>query len=262
MISFLNKIFKISKNINNKIYLHDFIDKNILESTKNLTRLGTSYGGWIIPSNLKLSENSICYLAGAGEDISFDCALIKKFKCSIRIIDPTPRAIAHFEKLKECIESGLPFSLNNSLEDYYNLSLSDLSKIRFLSVGISDLDKKLKFYLPQNPSHVSCSIANLQKTDDFFLAQCYRLGTLMKMLGDSSIDLLKIDVEGAEYRVIKDIVSSNLLPRVLLVEFDEIHTPIDLNAGNRIKEHIDILIDAGMRCIAIEDSNATFIRVQ
>jgi hypothetical protein len=130
-----------------------------------------------------------------------------------------------------------------------------------MPVGISDQDKKLRFYLPQNPSHVSCSIANLQKTNNFFLAQCYRLATLMAILGDSSIDLLKIDIEGAEYGVIKDIVSSNLLPSVLLVEFDEIHTPIDSNAGIRIKEHIDILVGAGMRCIAIENSNATFMRV-
>ena len=35
-----------------------------------MNKLGTSYGGWIIPNNIKLDENSVVYSGGVGEDIS------------------------------------------------------------------------------------------------------------------------------------------------------------------------------------------------
>jgi hypothetical protein len=46
-----------------------------------------------------------------------------------------------------------------------------------------------------------------------------RLGTLAAMLGQSRVDLLKMDIEGAEYGVIDDLALQPLLPRQLLVEF-------------------------------------------
>src|SRR3990167_849454 len=79
--------------------LAGFVDRSQLLAPYDLMRLGTQYGGWIIPKNHTLTGDSICYLAGAGEDISFDCALAKQFGCNVRIVDPTPRAIRHFEDL-------------------------------------------------------------------------------------------------------------------------------------------------------------------
>ena len=80
------------------------------------------------------------------------------------------------------------------------------------------------------------------------------------MLASLAIDLLKMDIEGAEYAVIRDIVTMKLLPRLLLIEFDEVHTPMDSEANTRIKQHIEMLEQAGMRCIAVEGSDASFIR--
>jgi hypothetical protein len=40
-----------------------------------LERLGSDYGGWYVPID-RLAPHSICYLAGVGEDITFDLALI------------------------------------------------------------------------------------------------------------------------------------------------------------------------------------------
>src|SRR5712692_3232196 len=74
-----------------------YVDRTALFSSEELLRLGTVYGGWIIPANSGLSADSVCYSAGAGEDISFDCALIERFYCQVRVIDPTPRAITHFD---------------------------------------------------------------------------------------------------------------------------------------------------------------------
>jgi FkbM family methyltransferase len=231
-----------------------------LVASKRLLRLGTAYGGWVIPVDAGLNPDSICYSAGAGEDISFDCALVEHFHCQVRVIDPTPRAIQHFNNLEKAVMSRQRFSVNNSNEDYYSITAEDFERLRFVPVGLADRDTELKFYLPKNPAHVSCSTVNLQKTDEYFTAQCFRLSSLMQQLGDTSIDLLKMDIEGAEYAVIRDIVASKLLPRLLLIEFDEAHSPLDGEANTRIKHHIEMLERAGMRCIAIEGSDACFIR--
>ncbi|MEP6891832.1 MAG: FkbM family methyltransferase, partial [Nitrospirota bacterium] len=217
-------------------------------------------GGWIIPINAGLTADSMCYSAGAGEDISFDRALVERFHCQVRVIDPTPRAIQHFTNLEKAVMSGQRCSVNNSAENYYSVTAEDFRRIRFVPVGLADKDTELKFYLPKNPAYVSCSTVNLQKTEGYFTARCFRVSSLMQQLGDTSIDLLKMDIEGAEYTVIRDMVATNLLPRLLLLEFDEAHTPMDSEANTRIKHHIEILEQAGMRCIAVDGCNASFIR--
>ena len=61
-----------------------------------MEKLGTNYGGWIIPKNINLNENSIVYSGGVGEDISFDIKLQTKYGCNIILIDPTEKARKHF----------------------------------------------------------------------------------------------------------------------------------------------------------------------
>lgn len=237
-----------------------YVDHAALLAPEKLLRLGTMYGGWIIPADSGLSARSTCYSAGAGEDISFDCALVQRFHCLVRVIDPTPRAIQHFKNLENAVRSGAQFPVNNSDDDVYTITAKDFERLRFLPIGLAGHDAELKFYLPQNPNHVSCSTANLQKTENYFIAKCFRLWSIMQQQGDDSIEMLKMDIEGAEYGVIQDIVAAKLLPQLLLVEFDEVHTPLDANAGMRIKQHIEMLTRAGMRCIAVDGSNATFLK--
>lgn len=76
----------------------------------------------------------------------------------------------------------------------------------------------------------------------------------------SSPDLLKMDIEGAEYVVIRDMVATKLLLRLLCIEFEEVHAPMDSEASTRIKQHIEVLEQAGMRCIAVDGSDASVIR--
>jgi hypothetical protein len=50
-------------------------------------------------------------------------------------------------------------------------------------------------------------------------APVYRLSTIMKTLGHSRVDLLKMDIEGAEYGVLADLLVSKIRPQQILVEF-------------------------------------------
>jgi hypothetical protein len=45
-----------------------------------MKRFGTYYGGWNLPTNINLTEQSVIYSAGVGEDISFDILLQEQYK--------------------------------------------------------------------------------------------------------------------------------------------------------------------------------------
>lgn len=247
----LNKfmLYRFRKSVSNK----DIMRKEAM------VRVGTGYGGWYVPANLPLKEDSVCYCAGAGEDISFDCALASQYKCHTHIFDPTPRAIAHFEGLKVAALRDQSYPINNSNE-YYSISKREIGRLHFHPFGLSDCDESIKFYYPADKSHVSCSMENLQNTNEFFIAECKSLRSIMNHLRHDAIDLLKIDIEGAEYRVIKSMIAENILPKILCIEFDEGYLPSNYKYISRISKHIDLLEKAGMRCVFVDGWNVTFLR--
>jgi len=202
----------------------------------NLRRLGSSYGGWTVPANL-LSERSVCYCVGAGEDITFDLELIKRFGCEIFSYDPTPRAAAHVV-----------------------LAIKNADRYHFFPIGIWDQNETLKFYAPADPSHVSHSVLNLQGTNAYFEAECKSLSTVFAENGHVAADLLKLDVEGAEYRILKSIVREKLQISIICVEFDELHHPLDDNAEERVATAIRELLDFGYELICVEACNYTFLK--
>ncbi len=190
---------------------------------KNLERIGSDYGGWYIPKGY-LNENSICYCAGAGEDISFDAGIAEKYNSQVYIFDPTPRAKEHFIQLTEKTKNGESFWHS---EGTYDISAKNLKNFHYLDYGLWHEEKIMKFYSPGNPAHVSHSITNLQKTSEYFEAQVKRLSNIMNEFNHNSLDLLKLDIEGAEYDVIDSVFEDNLNIHIICVEFDEIYNKHD-----------------------------------
>ncbi len=195
----------------------------------DLVRLGSSGGGWVIPERL-LGAKSVCYCVGVGEDVTFDLELIQRFGCEVFAFDPTPKAVAHVQK--RC---------------------ADQPRFHFQPVGIWKEDCTMKFYVPRNPQHASYSIANLQQTDEFVEAPCKRLSTLMRAHGHARIDLLKIDVEGAEYDVIDSMLADQVRPRVFCLEFDQ---PAPFS---RTRAAVGKLEAAGLQLVHIHGWNYTFV---
>lgn len=209
------------------------------ESTVEHIRIGTRYGGWNLPSTLKSTPSHshpdrVAYCFGAGEDISFDLGLVQLGGWSVNTFDPTPRAIKHFENLKTNTQKGLPTEIDRVPGSYYSASPEDIAKLHFFGFGAWSSDTTLKFYEPKNPEHVSHSIVNLQKKDTFFSAPCKRIVSIMKELHHETIDLIKLDIEGAEYEVLKDLMLSQVKPPILCIEFDEGHTTQSFAAALRI----------------------------
>ena len=183
-----------------------------------LEKLGSDYGGWIIPTQL-INERSVCYLVGAGEDISFDVELANRFHCPVYIFDPTPKAKAHFEMLVNSVVTGKPFHINNNPAHPYNINIEAIRHLKFYDIGIWTKKDILKFFSPQDNTHVSHSISNLQQTNSYFEAQVERLSDMIHINHHERLDIVKLDIEGAEYEVIDSILQDNLFINVLCVEF-------------------------------------------
>jgi FkbM family methyltransferase len=233
-----------------------------IDRTIPLIRPGTEYGGWIIPAQF-LREDSVVYLVGAGEDVSFDLALADQFRCTVEIIDPTPRSERHIELLKQNIVAGVATPLITAPGGIYpKVSPSVAARLQFHPVGLWNEESTLRFYKPQNEAHVSHSLVNLQKTEEFIEVPVCRLSVLMQKLGHTKIDLLKVDIEGAEYVVLQTILEDNLDIRVICVEYDETASNhIDGNYINRIEDSIHQLRGSGYLLVAKEPScrNYTFV---
>jgi len=219
-------------------------------------RIGTPYGGWIIPEKW-LQRDSVCYLVGAGEDVSFDLGVAAQYGCEAHIFDPTPRAIAHFEGLLHGLKQGVPTKCATSptgFYPFYPFYPPELAgTLQFHPFGIWNEDTTLRFFAPQNEAHVSHSLVNLQQSEQYIEVPVRRLSGLMQELGHSRIDLLKLDIEGAEYQVLQSLLEDRIEVGILCIEYDEsAANHLDSNYQERIESSLQSLLDAGFHVIAKE----------
>jgi len=158
-------------------------------------RLGTEYGGYAVLKD-RVAADSVVYSLGIGEDISFDLALIERAGCEIFAFDPTPRSIAWVR------------------------AQEPPARFHVAELGVAGYDGKASFAPPRDPTHISHSMSAPDDGSGARLEfEVRRLSTLMKERGHERLDLLKMDVEGAEYDVIEDLLSQGLRPTQILLEF-------------------------------------------
>ncbi|MEL6820704.1 MAG: FkbM family methyltransferase [Calditrichota bacterium] len=194
-------------------------------------RFGSTYGGWEI-STEAISEGSIVYSIGVGQDVSFDLALIERFGLAIFAFDPTPKSLHWVEQQ----------------------SLPDLFKIH--SYGIADFDGTVSFNPPENPDHVSHTLLERPETAaESITVPVKKLSTIMQELGHSHIDILKMDIEGAEYAVIQDICSSDIRPKQILVEF---HHRFETVSVDKTLEAIAVLRNNAYKLFSVSSTNEEF----
>ncbi|MCU4156683.1 FkbM family methyltransferase [Carboxylicivirga sp. A043] len=189
--------------------------------------VGSSNGGFFVaPEYIK--PGSVVYSFGIGQDISFDRLLIEKYNCQVFGFDPTPKSIDWVK------EQG---AINN---------------FHFVPVGISDKTGELEFFLPVNDNHVSGSLVDnaVTNSDNTIKVPVKDLKTIAKELGHQSIDVLKMDIEGAEYDVIPSILESGINIRQVLIEF---HHRLYPQGNQKTKEAIELLAQHGYRVFATSE---------
>ncbi len=208
----MKSIVSKAKTIINSFLKKDFIPE--IDHYCQKERFGSQYGGWDIAVG-QIDKNSIIYSFGVGEDASFDIALIERYGVTIHAFDPTPKSI-------KWAKSQM-FSKKFILHEY----------------GIADFDGDVLFNPPEDPNHVSHTILSRPATQERAITvQVKKLVTIMKDLGHDKIDIIKMDVEGAEYQVIEDICKSDIRPRQILVEF---HHRFD-NVGIKETKHAIMIL--------------------
>ncbi|MGZ4202957.1 MAG: FkbM family methyltransferase [Thermoleophilaceae bacterium] len=178
------------------------------------------YGGYQLPEAL-LGADSVCYLAGTGEDISFDLGVIARFGCKVHSMDPVPRAAEHVA-----------------------VAAAHEPRLVFAPVALWSHDEILTFHAPREEGYVSQSAVNLHDTEPDFSAPGRSLASLMAEHGHDHVDLLKISAEGSEYTILDHVVHKQLDVRVICVEYAQ---PAPLE---RVLESVQSLEDAGYQVAA------------
>lgn len=224
-----------------------------------MLKLGTNYGGWIIPSNNTLHENSIVYSGGVGEDVSFDIKLQSKYGCNIYLIDPTEKAIRHFDECKKYF-SDKSFKFTGGIQnDYYKEirdETPDMNKITYIPKGLWNTKDSLKFYRQENKDYVSQSLVDGMFSKDYDIVEVDSIKNIMKQNGHSHIDLLKLDIEGAENIVLEQMLDDNIHPKYLCIEFDLLIKNKD--PKKTTQKIVDRLLNNGYRIFVNDKLNITF----
>ncbi|HTS44296.1 MAG TPA: FkbM family methyltransferase [Puia sp.] len=211
---------------------------------KNLVYIGSKYHGYTIPPNI-IKRDSICYCIGAGEDISFDTELKVLYDAKIFIFDPMPEGKNYFVKLKEYTRNGKVMTIEGENSFTYRINSEQLDDMVYVEKGVWDEATTLRFYAPKLEDYVSHSAYLFKSSDKFIDAPVDRLSNFMKSFGHQSIDLVKMEIEGAEYTVLDTIVRDQLDVKIIVVEFDEVFHSNGLKFLYRIKKTSDELEKAG-----------------
>jgi len=194
-------------------------------------RFGSKYGGWDLVC-YGIDADSIVYSFGIGEDATFDTALIKKFNLVVHAFDPTPRSISWIK--------------SQGFSDHFVLH----------ELGLAAVDGEVLFNPPDNPEHISHTLLERPSTRAKAISvPVKRLSTIMRDLKHDRLDVLKMDIEGAEYDVIEDIYSSNIRPHQILIEFH--HRFYKVGVG-KSKAAIARIKSMGYSLFSVSESNEEY----
>lgn len=188
-------------------------------------------GGWYYSPGA-LEPSPLVYSLGVGEDVDFDLRLIECSGATVHAFDPTPGAV-QWAGTREFPE-----------------------RFHFHPLGISDFDGIAEFQPPTAEGNVCFTLLERSSGGGPSVsAPVRRLRTVMEQLGHDVVDLLKMDIEGAEYVVIPDILEAGVKVRQLLVEFHHRFS----NVGNhRTAEAVDLLLAHGYRIAHISPSGREY----
>ena len=205
-------------------------------------RLGTRYGGWWLYAPA-VGKDPLLVDCGLGVDISFPAAFLVRFGGRVIGIDPNPAAI-------EYSIANAPRGMEVRQRAFWH-----------------EAGRELEFHLPRPPEElpkgadgVSGSLlASHSYAGRKVAVRTTSFAEVLASAGRPECDLLKLDVEGAEYEVLEALCRTGevRLARQLLVEFhhhctdrtlqDTLDTIARVRASGFVQSHT-------------EDRNVAFLR--
>lgn len=188
-------------------------------------------GGWWFHPDV-LDDRSIVYSLGVGEDLDFDLALVRRFGCELHAFDPTPSTVDWIAGRE------LP------------------PAVQFHPWAVTARDGRLTLYprIRRDGSRdtvMYTMVPEDEAASDGIEVPAMSLGSIAERLGHERLDLLKMDIEGAEYEVLDSLLASAVKPVQLLVEF---HHRFPGIGPERTADMIERLRAAGYRLFAIAET--------
>jgi FkbM family methyltransferase len=158
--------------------------------------VGSSGGAHTILRD-SLDARSIVYSLGVGEDASFDLELIERYGCRVHAFDPTEHSIAWAR-----------VNIDHLLWTLH-------------PIGIAANDGEAAFTPPADRSHGSFfrTADDVVRNQEAVRLSVRSLPSIMRELSHDRIDLLKMDIEGFEYEVLRSVLASPVRPAQIAVEF-------------------------------------------
>jgi FkbM family methyltransferase len=192
-----------------------------------IEKLGSDYGGWLVPL-AEVGKEWVVYSVGAGTDVTFDTELAKRCGCDVHVFDPTPAAVDHVRELAN-------------------------PKLHMHPWALWTADCDIDMYLPRAGSG-SLSVVNLQQTAEHLRLPGRSLPSIMTELGHDRVDLLKVDIEGAEYEVLTPEMVLEAGVRILAID---LHPNV---APRRALAFIEAFLAVGFAATALEETDITLSR--
>lgn len=209
---------------------YDFIKEYISIQNRKTIMCGNNYGGFAVYPPVLEGKNILVYSFGIGEDLGFSEDVLKNFQAKIYAFDPTPRSI-DFVK---------------------NSSLYGRAEFYFKNYALGGADGEEIFYLPKNKEWVSGSMEQLDGLETQGIKiEKRKLKTIMNEQGHSRIDLIKMNIEGAEFDALENILDENIEFVQLCME---VHDRFFKDGNIKLKNVLSKLNAAGYILVSLSDN--------
>lgn len=198
----------------------------------NTIRLGDAYGGWELcrPIPTNSLSGQLVYTIGIGRNIKWDIEMMATYHTIHHGWDPTPTAADHFSK--HPIPDGFSFHRIGLGADDGNLTLK-------LPVGNGDSFTVMEYGQPaQKGTVTTVPILTVQ--------------SMLNLLGHSHLAILKIDIEGAEFDVIKKWGKLGYYPPAdqVLIEFHQRYFKHEKHSSKLVAEAVQTMKELGFDMVS------------